>query len=285
MMKNGGKIAPSEVGISDASVFYGFCAHHDRTLFSCIENEVFTGRPDQCLAIAYRTMSREYYGKHAGSHIRETLRDADKGRSPFEQVQLQTLLDLIDQGNELAKKDLQGTHDKLTKAMVEKSPSVLRSTIIEFEGPLPFMVAGAWSPFTDFFGNELQKGYVDEQLEQVFISSFADADWSKVCVSWLDGPKTPGKVIADQLRGLEDEQRATGCLQLFAKHIENTFYSPAWFETLSVVERDQLYKLATSGVDTLGSVPSAEIKLDLKFGLTGNSRIFLPPSGGSAASP
>lgn len=82
LTKNGGKLTAAEIGIGDASVFYGFCAGHDRSLFSCIENDPFTGRPDQCLAVAYRTLSREFYGKDAASHLRETLRDADKGKLP-----------------------------------------------------------------------------------------------------------------------------------------------------------------------------------------------------------
>ncbi len=68
MAKNGGKPPPSEIGIGDASVFHGFCAEHDQNLFSCIENEDFVGRPDQCLAVAYRTLSRELYGKDASSY-------------------------------------------------------------------------------------------------------------------------------------------------------------------------------------------------------------------------
>nr|WP_189639104.1 SEC-C metal-binding domain-containing protein [Amylibacter ulvae] len=52
MNKNGGKLSVKKIGIKDASVFHGFCSKHDRELFSCIENEVFVGRPDQCLAVA-----------------------------------------------------------------------------------------------------------------------------------------------------------------------------------------------------------------------------------------
>jgi len=104
LIKNGGKIQATAIGIGDASTFYGFCERHDRVLFSCIENEPFTGRAEQCLAIAYRTLSREYYTKDALSHIRETLHGADKGMSLQQQIELQMSLDLVHQGNELAKK-------------------------------------------------------------------------------------------------------------------------------------------------------------------------------------
>ena len=55
--KNGGKLSIKKIGVKEASVFYGFCSKHDRDLFSCIENEPFSGRADQCLAVAYRSMT------------------------------------------------------------------------------------------------------------------------------------------------------------------------------------------------------------------------------------
>ncbi|WP_406645631.1 hypothetical protein QEZ52_16825 [Aliisedimentitalea scapharcae] len=103
MNKNGGKLSVKTIGTKDASVFHGFCSKHDRELFSCIENEAFSGRPDQCLAVAYRAMSRELYGKDALSHIRETLRGADKGKSHAEQLLLQAILDELNRSNEAAR--------------------------------------------------------------------------------------------------------------------------------------------------------------------------------------
>ena len=150
--KNGGKLVASEIGTRNASVFYGFCAQHDQALFSCIENKDFVGRPNQCLAVAYRTLSRELYGKDASGHLRETLRGADKGKSLFEQVFVQKMLDVVDCGNEASRKELKVTHDKLTQALADGRADVLRSLVIEFDGELPFMLAGAWSPLTDFFG-------------------------------------------------------------------------------------------------------------------------------------
>ncbi len=275
LTRSGGKLKVGEIGIGEASVFYGFCAGHDRKLFSCIENESFIGRPDQCLAVAYRTLSRELYGKDASSHLRETLRNADKGKSLSEQIQLQSLLDLIDQGNELAKKDLRTTYSKLTQALAEGRDDALYSLVVEFVSTLPFMLAGAWSPFTDLLGNQLQHGYADELLEQIFISSFAGDGRNQICISWMDKASAPGQVIADQIVKLPIEQQASACLQFAVKHVENVFYDPVWFESLSETERKQLDTLAASGVDTMGSVPSAAINLELSFRLPEVARISI----------
>ncbi|MFV1528953.1 MULTISPECIES: SEC-C domain-containing protein [unclassified Phaeobacter] len=274
MNKNGGKLSIKKIGIKDASVFHGFCRKHDRELFSCIENEPFTGRPDQCLAVAYRTMSRELYGKDAGAHLRETLRGADKGLQLFEQFMFQKVLDVMNLGNEAARRELKATHDTLRAALVSDQPDVISSLILEFAAPLPFMFAGAWSPFSDFYGSELQVGYADELLEQVMVSSFAGDTHAMICISWRDIDGAPGKVIADQIRALPADQQASACLQLAAKHMENVFYNPNWFEGLDDSPKKQLQLLAASGMDFAASVPSEPIRLDVDFQLATASKSF-----------
>ncbi len=274
MNKNGGKLSVKKIGINDASVFYGFCSKHDRELFSCIENEAFTGRPDQCLAVAYRTMSRELYGKDAGAHLRETLREADKGMKSFNQIMLQKILDEIDTGNEAARRELKATHDALTTALVDARPDILSSVVFKFAKPLPFMFAGAWSPFTDLNGGELQKGYVDELLEQIFVSSFAGDTSAMICVSWRNISDAPGHVIANQLLALPDDQRASACLQLVMKHVENVFFNPDWFQALGDKQKVRLNQLASDGIDVMGSVPSMPVLLDVEFQLPASARSF-----------
>ncbi len=274
MNNNGGKLSVKKIGIKDASVFYGFCRKHDRELFSCIENEVFTGRPDQCLAVAYRTMSRELYGKDAGAHLRETLREADKGLKPFEQFMFQKMLDEINAGNEAARRELKVTRDALTTALVDARPDTLSSVVFEFAAPLPFMFAGAWSPFTDFHGGELQKGYADELLEQIFVSSFAGDSSAMICVSWRDIDDAPGNVIAKQLVAQLNDQRASACLQFVMKHVENVFFNPDWFQALNEMQLERLSQLAADGLDPMGSVPSMPVQLDVDFRLPRSVRSF-----------
>lgn len=274
MNKNGGKLSVKEIGIKDASVFYGFCRKHDREIFSCIENEMFAGRPDQCLAVAYRTMSRELYGKDAAAHLRETLREADKGFKPFDQFMLQQMLDVKNTGNEAARRELRATHDALTTALVDARPDTLSSVVFQFLAPLPFMFAGAWSPLTDLHGGELQNGDADELLEQIFVSSFAGDSSATICVSWRNIDDAPGNVIADQLLALPDDQRASACLQFVMKYVENVFFNPDWFQALNDKQRGRLNLLAADGLDPMGRVPSMPVQLDVDFQLPASSRSF-----------
>jgi len=274
MNKNGGKLTIDKIGIKNASIFYGFCSKHDRELFSCIENEPFTGRPDQCLAIAYRTMSRELYGKDASAHLRDTLRSADKGWPIIDQYFFQFALEQIEQGNEFARRETRHTQIKLGTLISEDNFDGLKSIVFEFSEIIPFMFAGAWSPFTDLYGVELQKGYTDEILEQVIVSSSATTTGTMVCVSWLTSVNAPGKAIAEQINNLPVGQQSSAIIQMMTKHIENIFFDPEWHRNLSNKHRMQLEILAASGLDFMGSVPSAPIRLDLDFGLPNPKRSF-----------
>jgi SEC-C motif-containing protein len=274
LKKNGGKLSVEKIGTKDASIFQGFCGKHDRELFSCIENEPFSGRPDQCLAVAYRTMSRELYGKDAGAHLRETLRGADKGFDIIEQLKFQKMLGNINAGNEAARRELKVTHKALTRALVDDRPDVISSLVFEFAAPLPFMFAGAWSPFNDCFGQNLQDGYADELLEQVLVSSFAGHPNSMICISWRDIDFAPGKVIAEQIKAMPLDQQASACLQMVMKHVENIFFNPDWFQGLGDKQRSQLDRLAADGIDLMGSVPSMPVQLDVDFQLPTTSKLL-----------
>jgi len=224
--------------------------------------------------VAYRTISRELYGKDAGEHLQETLRGADKGLNLFEQLMHQKMLNLINTGNEAARRDLKASHDVLTKALVYDRYEALKSIIFEFPEPLPFMFAGAWSPFTDLYGNELQNGYVDELLEQIFVSSFAGNSSTMICVSWRNTEGAPGKIIAEQIEALPDDNKVSACLQLVMKHVENIFFDPDWFLELDEMQREQLAQFAADGMDAIGSSPSMAINLDADFGLPTALRSF-----------
>lgn len=263
-----------KIGIRDASVFYGFCEKHDRELFSCIENKPFIGSPQQCLHAAYRIISRELYGKDAGTHLSETLRGADKGTSLLNQIAFQARLNEISTGNEAARRELEVTHKKLTSALVQNSPESMSSLILEFKPSLPFMFAGAWTPFTDLFDRKLQDGYSKDYLEQVIASSYASHDTTTICFSWLKTESMPGKVIAEQIEKLPSHEQASACLQIIAKHVENIFYDPDWFYSLGKEQKQQIDKLAFDGMDVMGSPPSVKIITSMNFDLPHTIKVF-----------
>ncbi|TVS06942.1 MAG: hypothetical protein EA407_00355, partial [Rhodobacteraceae bacterium] len=84
----------------------------------------------------------------------------------------------------------------------------------------------------------------------------------------------PGHVIANQLLALPDDQRASACLQLVMKHVENVFFNPDWFQALGDKQKVRLNQLASDGLDVMGSVPSMPVLLDIEFQLPASARSF-----------
>ena len=276
MEKSNGKtfLRLEEIGTKSSSVFYGFCAKHDRILFSCFENESFTGRPDQCLAITCRTASREWYCKDAASHLPEILHEFGKGTPPEHQHWIKSLLDGYSIGNENGRKDIKNTHDRLFQALAKKEYGILQSLIIKFDKLLPYMFAGAWSPYTDIYGRELQDGFADKPLEQVFISSFAGENCSYVCISWLDANDAPGKIIAEQIKNLSLDQQPETILLTVLESMENVFFNPDWIDALNSNQRELLNSLVASRLDMTSCIPFPLINSNAAFDLPNVERIF-----------
>lgn len=136
------------------------------------------------------------------------------------------------------------------------------------------MVAAAWSPFTDLFGQQLQHGYTDELLEQIFFASFVADDRSFICMSWIGKTNAPGRKLASQVREMQHEGLGSTILQFVTMHAENIFFDPVWFEALKPAQRKRLDLLAAAGVDALGSVPDLPGNPTLGFDLPPVIRIY-----------
>jgi hypothetical protein len=78
-------------------------------------------------------------------------------------------------------------------------------------------------PLPTSTAQRFKKGYVDEILEQIFVSSFVVETITMDCMSWLNIDGAPRKVIAEQFMKLPDEKLASACLQFVMKHVENVF--------------------------------------------------------------
>ena len=58
------------------------------------------------------------------------------------------------------------------------------------------------------------------------------------------------------------------------KHVENVFFSPTWVQSLGLVQKEQLNKLAEDGLDVMGSPPSVPAQLNMDFQLPTTTRTF-----------
>ena len=84
LLKSGGKIEPSLIGVNKASTFPGFCSFHDSSTFRPIDTQEFNFSRQYVFLMTYRSVCRELYAKEA--HLNELdKRGALDAGLPFEE--------------------------------------------------------------------------------------------------------------------------------------------------------------------------------------------------------
>lgn len=72
---NEGIPAPKKIGVRKASIFAGFCKHHDNALFEPIDNKPLGPSKLQVALYAYRCLCREYFVKANAVELMRRLKD------------------------------------------------------------------------------------------------------------------------------------------------------------------------------------------------------------------
>ena len=120
LIRNEGEVIPDKVGVNKASTFMGFCSTHDNSLFEIIENEEFSGSPEQSFLFAFRAICYELYNKRQAVVFNDALRLADSGR-PFDfQRQFQQQIVDFQYGTKKGLKDLESWKKAYDNVFIEK---------------------------------------------------------------------------------------------------------------------------------------------------------------------
>lgn len=256
LIKNNGKLYPEKIGINQASTFTGFCAYHDRTIFSCIENLSFTGTPEQCFALMFRSLSKEIYAKEGGLRTSDFTKGADKGKPLAYQVYMQKFIHDHQAGLNAAIGELNALKQKLDNIFISKNFSKIESLIFTFSEPLPVAVSSILSPEKDFDGNEIQDlGDLNFIPEQVCFNAFSSEGKGYVVFSWLEDCR----IITSFIRSLEKISSGNifdTLIKFFFTKAENCFFSPVWWDGLNEGQRMNICNMIMSGVEYSSSFSS-----------------------------
>ncbi|HGY2657598.1 hypothetical protein ACSEON_16705 [Pseudomonas aeruginosa] len=237
----GGGIKPRLVGWKDASTFPGFCGHHDKKLFAPLEDEPFTGSPQQCFLLSYRAIVWEYYAKlrSNGSASMRVALAAQKSSS----VQRQAMD--INRQTDLGLRDMQVRKNKFDECLTAGSWGDLHGLLIEFDQLFPIQCSAAWSPLIDVYGEKLQVlDYSPRTPAGAALVSFAANGNSYFLLSWHKDSTAVASRLADSIDSLQKCDIAGTIAALLLLTSENCHLSPAWYESLSESNKDWVNLLA-----------------------------------------
>lgn len=236
---------PRDIGWSEASTFPGFCAYHDRTTFAPLETRPFDGGIEQCFLVAYRALCYEMYQK------RGILRSApavthllDRGRSPEEQRWIQEAHAISIAGARRGFAQLSQAKVAMDAQLVSGNIAGWSRMVLRFEGELCIATTGAIAPNLDFDGKGLQVLHdPTSKMELLMCGVTADDSGGAVVLLWSATDPSPTQFVRS-LTGRELAVLPSMLVQFMFAHLENTYFSAKWWDSLAPEARRHLTQLA-----------------------------------------
>ncbi|WP_429239636.1 YecA family protein [Aeromonas veronii] len=230
--ENNGSLKHELIGINKASTFTGFCAYHDKTLFTAFEDQPFTATSEQIFLLTYRTISREHFNKIAHSDSSSLLEHGDAGYDSFEQMIFQSLLKEHNDSLNLGVRDSEHHKKMFDDALSQKNYDQIEYCLIKFDGLLPFQCSGSHYPTTDFQGKTLQRLDSQNILDNMSVSIINDDTQSIVILSWLKNSRKTCIEFMSTLLSLNYHQLKNEIINYVFSHFENIYMKPSWWDAL-----------------------------------------------------
>ncbi len=146
LIRNHGFLQPELYGINKASTFTGFCAYHDKTLFSPLEDQEFVSSKEQCFLLAYRAQAREYFTKDSSAKLKEFMMQVDRGKSISEQFEIQNMVSALALGTEAGVRDINIYKKKFDAILTTKNFCNINSFVLNFKKTPSVICSGGIFP-------------------------------------------------------------------------------------------------------------------------------------------
>lgn len=253
LAKHGGRPEPQLIGINDASAFTGFCAFHDRGLFSAIENKPFVGEPEQIFLIGYRTLCREWYNKRAAAESIPVFQESDRGRPLSQQISIQKFVSAFALGTRAGIRNSEYHKSIFDKILLSRDFSQLQFYRLEFDRPPAVMGSGGLFLEVDFAGVALQDlSDLNSTPDIILFSSFSSEGRGHFCFVWQkEHGKTCNRLV-ESLASIPDEFKPDALLRFMFEFCENLYLEPTWWEMRSSIEKDAIINRIRQGSPFVG---------------------------------
>ena len=240
LTKSSGIPQLGKMGINQISIFPGFCKHHDKSIFSEIEDKPFTASAKQCAFLSYRALARERHTKQAGGSVNEFLKDADKGRSPEMQAFTQMLTSAYGSGVAAAETDLDRGLLSHYEAIISDDFSRFESLVIQFSDEFPLLCATGHMPSEDWSGKIVQNlGDLNTSADWVTVVSFQSVGKAWIVFTYLRSSAKMRK-FTESLEVHYRTNLSDALVKYFFSISENIALQPSWWESIDPANKSAL---------------------------------------------
>lgn len=247
--KNDGEVVPQPLGIGSASTFMGFCGAHDNKLFEPIEINHYILDSQTAFLLAYRATAYEYLTKRNAVETIDIQRGIDRGKDFQTQIQIQQDLNTYKTGCLQGMRELKTWKEKYDRHLLAGNLNSIQHYALEFDGVLPFVCCGGFHPEVSFDGKQLQiLSRSNVEMEHVCLNISVMDGKSFVVFAWLGKAGGPAEQFIESFAAVPSDEKANMCLILAAEQVENTYYTPSWWNGISQQDRDHLVRRMRSGI-------------------------------------
>lgn len=239
---------PHRVGWREASTFTGFCDQHDSQTFAPLERFAFAGTSEQCFLLAYRAQCHEVYQKQGALRTYEPMRQLwDRGQPPEVQRAIQQLEAAQCAGTRQGLAEMSQFKARMDSELLQGDFSNWNHLFVVFEGPLCVASTGVPTPNRDLSGATLQTLHDPESaLQPLYVGVVPCQNGGIVVLTWRPDDSAAARIARD----LEERNRRDlpgAVVQFIFAHVENTYFSAVWWESLSRSVQIHVARLARMG--------------------------------------
>lgn len=239
---------PNRIGWRQASTFTGFCDQHDSETFAPLEKSEFVGTSEQCFLLAYRAQCHEVYQKQGAERTYEPMRQLlDRGQPPEVQRVIQELEEARGAGTRKGLAEMSRFKAGMDAELLRGDFSNWNHLFVVFEGPLCVVGTGVPTPNQDLLGAKLQILHDPETaLQPLYVGVVPYENGGMVVLTWRPEDAAPARIARD-LENLDHRELPGIFVQFLFAHVENTYFSAAWWESLSRAAQAHIAHLARMG--------------------------------------
>lgn len=232
-------------GWREASTFSGFCDRHDGETFAPLEQEPFKATDEQCFLIAYRALCHEMYQKAASSRAHPILQNImDRGKSVEEQFEIQHTLSVKRAGVGQGFQDAENKKNLMDRNLLNKDFRSWSKFVVRFEGDICVASTGAPTPTYDFNRKQVQVLHNPSiAIQHLLYGVVPIKDGGSVVFTWLSSDKACGQFV-NSLEQISLKLLPGILVQFMFAHVENTYFSNAWWSSLNEKQQDHIKELA-----------------------------------------
>lgn len=226
-----------EIGIKQASTFFGFCNHHDTTVFSNIENVDYYDTKEQNFLYAYRACAREFVVKYEATCIHQQTASLYR-LYPDYITQLYYNLESSRQGLVDVQNHINKFSTELVKSPVDRNYYLLSTAVFKLQYEAPIAVNSIFNLIYDFHGNVINNlSNFSKNVAPLFLNIFPQSGKTILLLSCFTSDLNRYNNFFSELNNLTNSELERVFSQIVLTYCENFFVSPRKWNTHSKNER------------------------------------------------